>query len=156
MSKISTEMQCNAAPIDKKQCIEISCLNNFSIYVIYIIYVIFDHNSFEVLNLNLKLRTSNLRMCVILNESLPESKSDRYFNQSQNSSKFQMLCCFVRSKFGSICLHTWHGSLVVWTLDILIGQSAAAWPIKMTSGHSTTTETLNRCFRLKNWHKFFA
>ena len=89
-------MQCNAAaPIAKKQCIEISCLNNFSIYV-RDIYVIFDPYSFEVLNLNLKLKTSNFCMCIILNESLPETKSARRFNQSQNSSKISNALLFCK------------------------------------------------------------
>ena len=35
-----------------------------------------------------------------------------------------------------IWLRLWHPSVVAWTLDIMIGQSVAAWLIKMSSGHT--------------------
>ena len=47
----------------------------------------------------------------------------------------------LNTKVGSIWLCLWPGSMVAWPLDILIGQGAADWPIKISSGNATAPET---------------
>ena len=44
-------------------------------------------------------------------------------------------------KVGIILLCLWRASAVTCLLDILIGQLAAAWPIKLSSSHATMLET---------------
>ena len=62
-----------------------------------------------------------------------------YFSDFEKKIKNRTLIDLT-SIVGIIWLCLWCPSIVVWFFHILIGQSAAAWPIKMSRGHATEPE----------------